>query len=235
MPPPLLCYLHNAIPVARHDHIAILYSGPEAAFELAPFLAEGLRQGELAVYLGPQQNQSGILARLRQTGIKTDGYFGNDTLRMRSGFADYADLRAWTQRVFHDAEDRGLPAVRWLEEGLWPHSSGFPLPEFYEFHALLNLQVKVYASAIICQYDIDQVEVRSLFSAISLHRHLIVKRTLIRNNPFYIPAERFVTLTAEERERDLMAVFQEVDFNLPKLLDALLGYGSLEKAPGEAY
>lgn len=235
MPPPLLCYLHDAIPVARHDHIAILYSGSEAAFELAQFLAEGLRQGELAVYLGPQPNQAGMLTRLRQAGIKTDGHFGNDTLRMRGGFADYADLRAWTQRVFHDAEDRALPAVRWLEEGLWPHSSGFPLPEFYEFHALLNLQVKLYASAILCQYNVDQVELRSLFSAISLHRHLIVKGTLIRDNPFYIPAEKFVPMTAEERERDLMTIYQEVDFSLPKLLDTLLGYGRLEQPPGEAF
>jgi MEDS: MEthanogen/methylotroph, DcmR Sensory domain len=235
MPPPLLCYLHNEIPVARHDHIAILYSGPDAAFELAPFLAEGLRQGEMAVYLGPLQTQSGMLARLRQDGVRTDAHFDNDTLRMRGGFADYADLRAWTQRVFHDAEDRGLAAVRWVEEGLWPHSSGFPLPEFYEFHALLNLQVKLYPSAILCQYNFEQVEVHALFSALSLHRHLIVNGKLIRNNPFYIPAEKFLTLAAEERERDLMAVYKEVNFNLPKLLEALLGYGSLEHTSGEAY
>ena len=49
----------------------------------------------------------------------------------------------------------------------------------------------------------------------------------MRDNPFYIPAERFIPLAAQERERDLLQLFREVGFDMTKLLAALSGYGRL--------
>jgi hypothetical protein len=105
------------------------------------------------------------------------------------------------------------------------------MPQFFEFHALLNYQVKMYPSVVICQYDIEQIEIRHLFCAIAVHRHLLVENTLVRDNPFYIPAEKFIPLSPEERERDLQKLFREASFDVDKLLAAVAGYGRLQEPP----
>jgi hypothetical protein len=85
----------------------------------------------------------------------------------------------------------------------------------------------------ICQYALDELDPHQLFSAIAVHRHLIVLNTLVRDNPFYIPAEKFLPLSLRDRERDLTRLFREVGFDLAKLLAALKGYGRLKPTPPE--
>jgi hypothetical protein len=224
-------YLEGCIPVNRHEHVAVLRRGRKDAFRLAPFLAEGLARGDRCCYLAPEPLHSEMLARLRELGADPDRHLGAGSLRLQPKLSDYRELREWTRQVFAEAELPPGSSVRWLEEGLWPEPAGLPLPQFFEFHALLNYQVKHCSSVALCQYDVERIEVRHLFSAISVHRHLLVEETLVRDNPFYIPAERFIPLSPEERERDLVRLFREVGFDVQKLLSALAGYGQLQGPP----
>ena len=105
------------------------------------------------------------------------------------------------------------------------------VPQFFELHSHLNYLVKQYPSVALCHYDTEHLEIPHLFSAIAVHRHLLVEGTLVRDNPFYIPAEKFVAMSPEDRERDLRDVFREVGFDLEKLLSTLAGYGQLQR-PG---
>src|SRR3989442_673412 len=43
---PVFTRLEGRVPISRHDHVAVLYRGRDAAFRLASFLAEGLERGE---------------------------------------------------------------------------------------------------------------------------------------------------------------------------------------------
>jgi hypothetical protein len=231
MPPPIFTHLDGRIPIARHEHVAVLYRSRPRAFRLASFLGEGLQQGDLCLYLAPASFHAEMLERLRRQAPDVDGHLQSGTLRLHEGFPEFSDLRAWTQQIFDEAEGRRTPAVRWLEEGIWPQSVGFPLPNFYEFHALLNYQVKHYPSVALCQYDLEQIEPRALFCAIAVHRHLLVEGTLVRDNPFYIPAEKFIPLSPEDRERDVLQLYRDVGFDVEKLLAAITGYGSLQQPP----
>jgi hypothetical protein len=103
------------------------------------------------------------------------------------------------------------------------------VPQFFELHARLNYLVKHYPSVALCEYNAEQMEIPHLFSAIAVHRHLMVVGTLVRDNPFYIPAEKFLAMSPEDRERDLRDVFREVGFDLEKLLSTLAGYGQLQR------
>jgi hypothetical protein len=233
MPPPLFTRLADGIPLVQHEHVAVLYRGRAEAFRYAAFLAEGLTRGELCHYLAPREYHDEMLACLRGQVGHLEDRLRAAQFRLQEGPPDSATLRAACQQMFLDAERAQAPAVRWLEEGIWPEPAGFPMPHFFEFHALLNYQVKHYASVALCQYDLERFEARHLFSAIAVHRHLIVEGTLVRDNPFYIPAEKFLPLAPEERERDLLQLFREVGFDLSKLLSALAGYGRLRPgAPG---
>jgi len=227
LPPPLFTQLAGGIPLVRHEHVAVLYRGQAEAFCHASFLAEGLMRGDLCHYLAPRAYHDEMLARLRGQVTDLDDCLRSGHLRVQEGPPDFATLRATCQQIFLDAERAKAPGVRWLEEGIWPEPAGFPMPHFFEFHALLNYQVKHYPSVALCQYDLAQFEARHLLSAIAVHRHLIVEGTLVRDNPFYIPAEKFLPLSREERERDLLQLFREVGFDLEKLLATLAGYGRL--------
>jgi hypothetical protein len=224
---PVFTQLEGRIPLIRHEHVAVLYRGRPHAFRYASFLAEGLANGNLCYYLAPHAYHAEMLERLRGQVAELDRYLASAALRLHEGPSDFQSLREATQELFIEAERVGVPALRWLEEGIWPQEVGFPMPHFFEFHALLNYQVKHYPSVALCQYDLDQFDPRHLFQAIAVHRHLIVEETLVRDNPFYIPAEKFIPLAPAERERDLAGLFREVGFDTDKLLAALAGYGRL--------
>lgn len=233
MPPPLFTQLEGRFPIFAHEHVAVIYRERPAAFRQASFLAEGLKSGDLCHYLAPQTFHAEMLESLRALSLDPNPLIQSKTLRLHAGLPDFAALRSYTQQVFADAERARVPAVRWLEEGSWPESIKFPAKQFFEFHAILNYQVKHYPSAALCQYSLDRIEPEYLFSAISTHRHLLIGETLIRDNPFYIPAERFVPLSPAERQRDLMAAFREVGFDVERLLVAIEGYGRLHPEPSK--
>jgi len=231
MSPPLFTQLDGRFPIYAHEHVAIIYRERTAAFRQASFLAEGLKRGDLCHYLAPQKFHAEMLESLRAHPLDPNPLIQSKKLRLHAGFADFAALRTYTQQVFADAERAGAPAVRWLEEGSWPESAKFPAQKYFEFHAVLNYQVKHYPSVALCQYSLDPLGPERLLSAIATHRHLLIGETLIRDNPFYIPAERFIPLSPAERQRDLMAVFREVGFDVEKLLVAIAGYGRLQSKP----
>ncbi|MGD0694871.1 MAG: MEDS domain-containing protein [Terriglobia bacterium] len=227
MPPPLFTQLDGRIPIQAHDHVAVLYRERSAAFAMAPFLSEGLERGDFCHYLAPSSFHAEMLEKLRGLNVDPDPYLRSQMLRLRKGLDDIGALREETRQTFEEAEHAHAPAVRWLEEGSWPDPAGFPMARFFEFHAILNYQVKHYPSVALCQYPLDRLDPHHLFSAIATHRHLLIDGTLIRDNPFYIPAEKFIPLSPQERESDLMRVFRDVGFDVEKLLEALAGYGRL--------
>src|SRR5690348_1803164 len=163
MPAPLLTKLEGRFPVFAHDHIAVLYRGEIAAFRLASFLAEGLRCGDLCQYLAPVGMHVGMLAAIRAAQVEPEPFFQSKILRLSEGFPDVSEVCKNTHQTFVDAEHARAPALRWLEEGGWADATGFPAEQFFEFHALLNYQVKHYPSAALCQYSLDQLEPDSLF------------------------------------------------------------------------
>ncbi|HLY62688.1 MAG TPA: MEDS domain-containing protein [Terriglobia bacterium] len=233
MPTPLLAHLDGRIPIFTHEHVAVLYRGKGASLRLASFIAEGLQRGDLCQYLAPAGFHAGMVASVRAAGTDPDTYLHSQMLRLSEGFPDFADLCNKTQKIFADAEHANVPALRWLEEGGWADGAGFPDEKFFEFHALLNYKVKHYPSAALCQYSLDGLEPDRLFPAIATHRHLLIENTLVRDNPFYIPAEKFIPLSPADRRRSLIDLFREVGFDVEKLLDAVAGFGRLQSNASE--
>lgn len=229
MSAPILTHLEGFFPLPAHEHVAVLYRGRAEALRYGSFLAEGLARGDLCLYLAPRTFHAEVLERIRALGVDPEPPLRAGALRLHEGLSDFRELQQQAQQVFLDAERMAAPAVRWLEEGSWPEAVGFPMEQFFEFHALLNYQVKHYPSAALCQYDLEATEPQHLFGAIAVHRHLIVEETFVRDNPFYIPAEKFIPLGPKEREHDVTQLFRDVGFDVEKLLAALAGYGRLRR------
>jgi hypothetical protein len=171
-----------------------------------------------------------MLTRLRALGVvDVERLLENHALQFPPDAPDASEMLDWAKGFFARAETAHAPAIRWLEEGVWPQSADIPAPQSFALHARLNYLVKHYPSVALCQYDVEQLEIPHLFSVIALHRHLLVQGTLVRDHPFYMPAEKFLALSPEDRERDIRDVFREVGFDLDKLLSTLAGYGQLQR------
>ena len=229
MSPHIFTYLDARIPVRCHEHMAIVYRGGASVARGTEFVSEGLRRGHRCCCLAPAPLRAGLLTRLRQVGVELQRHLDDKTLQFPPEAPHAGDLLDWAKRFFSEAETANAPAVRWLEEGVWAVSAGISVSQFFDLHARLNYLVKQYPSVVLCLYDIENLEISHLFSTIAVHRHLLVEGTLVRDNPFYIPAEKFLAMCPEDRERDLRDVFRQVGFDLEKLLSTLAGYGQLQR------
>jgi len=228
-PPPIFTYLDARVPVRCYEHMAIVHRGSATAARGAEFVSEGLDRGHRCCCLAPADRRPIMLARLREMGVDVERHLAGQMLQFPPQTPDAGDFLRWAKRFFAEAETAHAPAIRWLEEGAWAKPAGISVTQLFELHARLNYLVKQYPSVALCQYDIEQLEVPHLFSAIAVHRHLLVEGTLVRDNPFYIPAEKFLAMSPEDRERDLRDVFREVGFDLGKLFATLAGYGQLQR------
>jgi hypothetical protein len=231
----IFTYLDGRIPVRTCEHMAVVHRGGDSAGPGTEFIAEGLRLGHRCCYLAPVASHPGMLSGLRELSLDVHRHLGDHTLQFPPPALDAGDLLDWAKTFFAEAEDARVPAIRWLEEGVWAKPEGITVPQFFELHARMNYLVKHYPSVALCQYDTEHLEIPHLFSAIAVHRHLLVEGTLVRDNPFYIPAEKFIAMSPEDREHDLRDIFREVGFDLGKLLSTLAGYGQLQlpAPPGE--
>lgn len=235
---PLLTRLGGSIPLGLHEHVALFEVAGADADWLPGFLAEGIERGEFCLVVGRRDFSDRLVEQLRARVGEVDRHVRSGALRLHEAGLELARhggrtaLREWTQQAFQDAEGVHAPALRWLEDGAWPRETGFALDEFFECHALLNYQVKHYPSVALCWYDLGQTEPPQLFRALAVHRHLIVEKTLVRDNPFYVPPEKFIPMSPQERERSFLELFREVGFEKEKLLAAVAGFGRIQGENG---
>ena len=229
--PHIFTYLGPGIPVRCHDHIALVQQGGSLADPGTEFLREGLGMCHHCCFLASVALHAGLLARLRGLGVDVQRHAQDQTLRIPRAMADSDALLGWMNRFFAEAEAARAPAARWLEEGVSAKPADLSIAGFFELHSRLNYLVKEYPSVALCRYNTEDLEIPHLFSILAVHRHLLVEGTLVRDNPFYIPAEKFIAMQPEERERDLRDLFREVGFDLKRLLSTLAGYGRLQPPP----
>ena len=213
--------------------MAIVHRGGPSESWGAEFVSEGLTCGHWCCYLAPTALHPDMMTRLRALRGDPERHLDNQTLRFPPPALDAGDLLDRGRRFFAEAETARAPAIRWLEAGVGVKPPGMSVPQFFELHARLNYLVKQYPSVALCTYDVEQMEIPHVFSAIAVHRHLLVEGTLVRDNPFYLSPEKFLAMSPEDREHDLRDIFREVGFDLGKLLSILAGYGQLQRpAPG---
>ncbi len=227
MATPIFTHLEGSLAISRHEHVAVLYRNQSAAYRLVPFVAEGLRKGDLCQVIAAGAFQFETLKQLGTQLKDLDRHLEVGTLRLHQGPEDLRELRRLCKQLFADAEGAHSHGVRWLEDTGWLKTGKLPMPDFFEFHATMNYRVKHYPSVALCQFALDRIETQDLFAAITVHRHLLIGDTLVRDNPFYMPPEKYLPLPPQERENDLAQLFREVGFDVDKLLAAIVGYGKL--------
>lgn len=225
---PVLNYLDERIPLRWHEHVAVLHQRSEGAPSAMEFISDGLRAGQRCFYLGGSEHRATLLTRLRQSGLDLEKHQNGNALQFPPDLRRADHVLDWASQCFAEAEAAGAPAVRWLEQEMWAGPSGLSPGRFFALHCQLNYLVKHYPIVALCYYDKHQIEVPHLFHALTVHRHLVLDGVLVRDNPFYIPPEKYVSMKSAQREHGLRELWREMDFDLERLLSTLAGYGQLQ-------
>jgi hypothetical protein len=223
----VLTKLEGRFPVGFHEHVAVFHRGGEGAYRFLSFLDEGLASGDLCRCTAREDVQVEIIRRMRGLRPDLDLWMNSGQLSFDAGSDDRAALALGLKQTFALAERTHAPALRWLDIAGWAEAVGLPAEHYFEFHALMNYQVKHHPSAIICQFALDSLDDESLFAAIAVHRHLIIENTFVRDNPFYSPPEKFWSASEDNRHREVREAFRDAGFDKEKFLAALEGYGRL--------
>ena len=227
-------WIDGGIQVPLHRHLLVVYRRVVDRYRFASFLAEGLRQGDLCVYLAPGPMQLEMSEVLDGLGIPVDGYRQRERLFFPNPASSREQIWDYARRVFDKAEKTQAPCVRWLEEISWVRPEQSTLDEYYKFDASLNYLVKHYPSLALCQCDLNLLESGPGLSPLVLHRHLVIGNDLVQDNPFYISPEKFVRMSAQERQAEIFRVLHDFRYDVDELLEALRGYGRLAYPEGDS-
>src|SRR5690348_8916390 len=156
MATPIFTHLEGQVAIPRHEHVAVFFRDPSAAYRLVPFVAEGLRKGDLCQVLAAGAFQYEMLKQLGTQVAELGRHLEVGTLRLHQGPQDLRGLRELSKQLFAEAERTHSHGIRWLEESGWLKAGGMPMPAFFEFHANLNYRVKHYPSVALCQFALDR-------------------------------------------------------------------------------
>ena len=131
MATPIFTHLEGSLAISRHEHVAVLYRDQSVAYRLVPFVAEGLRKGDLCQVIAAGAFQFETLKQLGTQLKDLDRHLEVGTLRLHQGPEDLRELRRLCKQLFADAEGAHSHGVRWLEDTGWLKTGKLPMPDFF--------------------------------------------------------------------------------------------------------
>jgi DcmR-like sensory protein/putative zinc finger protein len=177
---------------APGDHIGYFWEDEQELDATAAFLATGIERDEVCVLLGHDAANARVLAGLEHRGLPLDAFRRLNRFHTVSGqqTAD-ALLREIGARV-RAAVDDGAPMVRVLGHLGWERP-GWPAErEILSLEARVTDAVRNFPSVVVCAYDVRGLSGRQLLLG-GLECHpLTLRRTALRQNEHYVPAEQFL-------------------------------------------
>ena len=182
------------------DHLCCLYETEEEHRTLlAPFLRQGLEQGEKVVYIAEDHAPKQILGYLEEDGLTVAPHLATGQLRvatpaetyLREGSFDPDKMIAFLQTETERAIAEGYPALRVTGEMSWS-LNGVPGSErLIEYEAKLNRFFPGSPCLAICQYDRRRFPAGVLLDVLTTHPFAVVGSRMYENF-YYIPPEDFL-------------------------------------------
>lgn len=187
------------VPLATYPHACAVVDGPEdEASVVAPFIAEGLAQGDqVNVVYGP--DRASEVRGWLEAQATIDGAEASGQLQ----------LRDWTQahlrggrfditRALEAVEDMqrtgradGWPRTRFVGHMGWTTSDQPEITEVIEYEARVNAVLANAWSPAICVYPMPLLSARTLVDLLAVHPVVYLTGTAIES-PFFVPPDRFL-------------------------------------------
>ena len=190
--------------VERPGHICAFFSSPEEEYEtLLPYFRDGVDAGEQVLNIVDDASVDERTASLQSSGIQVgeDGVtvLGADETYLASGKFEMEQMAAFVEQQLADARSRGR-RMRTCGTMSWLKKNAPGTDRAIEYEARMNLLVPKFDCTFMCAYQLDQLSGETVVDILATHPFVILKGE-IRENPFYVPPERYLADLLRARTR----------------------------------
>lgn len=179
--------------VGRSRHIAGLFSSEAERYRvLAPFIAEGLDQGERALhFINPSEHDLHV-RRLREAGVDIDRAEEHgqmqlipwEKITLLGGHFDQEAMLKRIPEVLSEGSAKGFPLTRLVAHMEWALEDRPGVEDLVEFEGRVNHVLSKFDDVVVCAYDLTRFTGNIIAGALRSHPAVVFDGAL-RENPFY--------------------------------------------------
>ena len=177
-----------------HFHACAFVMGTEDEREVIdPFLVEGMRRGEKAVYIVDPSRREEHRTRLGGSAPSPrllDVTTWNEA-HLRGGTFDQDRMMADLDELIRSHAATGEPPMRLVGQMGWMFSSPPGIEQLVEYEASVNEVLNRGKTPTVCVYDVRRLSGSMMVDLLRAHP-LTVMNGVLHENPFYTPAARML-------------------------------------------
>jgi hypothetical protein len=177
-----------------HFHVCAFVMGPsEERAIIDPFLVEGMRRGEKAVYYVDPAQRDEHEARLRTSAPSHDLVEVTTwhDAHLKGGSFDQDRMMAALEEMIRDNAASGKPPVRLVGQMGWVFSSPPGIEQLVAYEASVNEVLNRGKTPTVCVYDARRLSGSMMMDLLRAHP-LTVVNGVLHENPFYTPADEML-------------------------------------------
>ncbi|HVV51938.1 MAG TPA: MEDS domain-containing protein [Polyangia bacterium] len=178
----------------NHFHACAFVKGPdEERAVIDPFLVEGMRRGEKAVYIVDPAHREDHQARLGAAAPSTDLLEVStwNEAHLKGGSFDQDRMMAGLDQLIREHAATGRPPMRLVGQMGWVFSSPPGIEQLVAYEASVNEVLNRGKTPTVCVYDVRRLSGALVMDLLRAHP-LTVMNGVLHENPFYTPAEEML-------------------------------------------
>jgi hypothetical protein len=165
-----------------------------------PFLVEGMRRGEKAVYIVDPEHRDDHQTRLAAAAPRPDLLevtTWNDA-HLQGGSFDQDRMMTALDRTIREHAATGRPPMRLVGQMGWVFSSPPGIEQLVAYEASVNEVLNRGKTPTVCVYDVRRLSGSLVMDLLRAHP-LTVMNGVLHENPFYTPAEEMLRELEQRR------------------------------------
>ena len=161
----------EGIAVDYAKHLCALYETDQGRAKMAaPFLADGLRQGDICYLVAKAASRNQLLALLRKRGCGVDQALRSGQFIILDGFTSADESFEYFEQAFLDNTCAGHKAIRVVGDMAWIFEQGMDFDDLKKFEIAYNHELAHrYPVVSLCLYDVREFSGRDVLGALKCH------------------------------------------------------------------
>jgi hypothetical protein len=178
----------------NHFHACAFVTGPaEEQSVIDPFLVEGMRHGEKAVYIVDPGHRAAHEARLAKSAPAADLLEVTTwhDAHLKGGTFDQERMMGDLDLMIREHAATGRPPMRLVGQMGWIFSSPPGIEQLVAYEASVNEVLNRGRTPTVCVYDVRRLSGSMMMDLLRAHPLTIINGVL-HENPFYTPADEML-------------------------------------------
>ena len=200
--------------LGRHRHICAFFNTIDEEHRvLRSFFKDGFDRGEKAIHIVESENREEYLKGFAEAGINVQEVIETGCLEVlpwtdtyvRDHRFDQDAMLATVESLIQSGAAAGYARTRLVGHHMaWLFLDKPAVNNLLEYEARLNGVLSKYDDPVICNYDLSKFGASVAIDIMRTHP-LVIIGGLLRENPFFVPADQFLEEMRQRRARNTEA------------------------------